>query len=282
MEAAAGGCPNRTDVTSGLEARLPGVTPPAPRPRPAQRYRLEIERGARRRWRCGCATPAAAPVLERRLAVTGSSPVRRGLPGPGGGRGVGGGPLPPRDRIPIADAGAAPDEPVAAPEPAAVAPAAAPAAEPATSVAAAPAPPVADPPPRPPSAPFERRRRPRPGPRWPRARCPAAPWMPRRSPRLSRTPARSPRSAPGSALFLGAGGAARVGLGGGATGQAPARTELLLGLQGEPGLAGRGARRRRLDRDSHRRARIGGPASCGCGRSRCARRWGFPCRCWAA
>jgi hypothetical protein len=203
---AAGGCPDRADVMAGLEARLPGVTRPRRDPRPPQRYRLEVERQSSAAVALRLRDASGAPVLERRLAVPGAAQSAEGCQALAEAaalvvvrylREIGF-----RSPTPVLP----PDEPVVVAEPA---PEAEPTPSPAVTTAPAPAPGSPSPPPA------------------------AGPSLGAAATVVE--PVRSSRSAPASALFLGAGGAARVGLGGAATGQAPARSEVLLGLHGNRG-----------------------------------------------
>ncbi len=220
VEAPAGGCPAAGQVSSGLEARLPGVTRARAGPRSGPRYRLEIDRGATAEVRLlRLREVGGGSVLERRLTVPGAShgPARS-----------------PEGCQAIAEAAALvvvrflreigyrsprpvrpPDEPAPAPAAEATPPAGPPAAPtdaaapaPATSTTRSETPSLVD-----------------------RLALSGDP-LPAASAASAATIAAVPAARPRLALFLGAGGGARIGLAGGA------RTELLVGLQGERGWLG--------------------------------------------
>jgi hypothetical protein len=244
VQAAAGGCPGGAEVAASLESRLPGVTRARRGSQPV-RYRLEIGRDAE-----GVALAlrlrdeGGAPLLERQLNVsppaatrspsaevcqalaeTAALVVARYLreigyrsPTPV---------LPPDEPAAPARADASPAVPEAPPTTAEETAGPADAVPSATeAVAAGPSAATAPPPPAARSA----------------SRAAAAPagrvLAARAAPSASATASgRSGGRAPASALLLAAGGATRLGFSGGAAdaSRPPARTDLLVGLQGNRG-----------------------------------------------
>jgi hypothetical protein len=239
LGAVRGGCPSRAEVAAALEARLPGTTRAPRGPRPSMHYRLDLQEdgpAARLHLRDGAGTSR----LERRLS----------MPAP-----AGRGPARAESCRALAEAAAlmvarylreigyrsptpvrAPDEPVAekvADRASGLPPALAAARDVPVAAESPPAPQLVD-------APSEAIASDAPA----SSQRPSAVAVNRMLAAAGAAPSaaatvetRVPESAGPSAILLVAGGAARVGMGGGAAtgGRAPARNEVTLGLQGQRG-----------------------------------------------